>query len=76
MRTKWNMVSWMRVYTQKSHWGRSLVVQWVEDLVLSLQRTGHCCGTGSIPGPGTSAGLRYGQKQQQKPKPKQQQKRH
>ena len=38
---------------EKLSWS-SLVVQWVKDPVLSLQ-WGHCCGAGSIPGPGTSA---------------------
>ena len=37
-------------------------MQWVKDLALSLQQLGHCQGTGSIPGPGTSTCHRGGQK--------------
>ena len=37
----------------------SLVAQWVGDPVLSLQRLRSCCGTGSIPYPGTSTCPRH-----------------
>ena len=45
-------------------WGMwiSPVAQQVKDLVLSLQQPGCCRGSGSIPGPGTSTCLVYGQK--------------
>ena len=36
----------------------SLEAQRVKDLALSLLCLGHCCGVGSIPGPGTSCATR------------------
>ena len=45
---------------------RSLVAQQVKDPTLPLQRLGPLCGAGSIPGPGTSACCRLGQKKKKK----------
>ena len=47
--------------------GSSHVAQWVKDLALSLD---HCCGLGSIPGPGISACQGCSQKQKKKKKRK------
>ena len=47
--------------------GSSLVAQWIKDLVLSLQRFRLLFGMGSIPGPGTSTGHGYSQKNKTHP---------
>ena len=48
-------VSMLTIKHVSRHWS-SPGVQWVKDVALSLQQLGGCCGTGSIPGPGTSGG--------------------
>ena len=54
-----NSLEWIA----KPDFRSSPVVQCVKDPVLSPQGWGHCCGAGSVPGPGTSAchGLRQKQ---------------
>ena len=42
------------------------MAQQVKDPTLPLQRLGPLCGAGSIPGPGTSACCRLGQKKKKK----------
>ena len=42
------------------------MAQQVRDPALSLHGLGRCCGTGSIPGPGTSAYCKHSQKKERK----------
>ena len=48
----------------------SLVAQWVKNPALSLCALGHCCGTGLISGPGTSACCGCSQKKRTEKKEK------
>ena len=48
------------VLVLKSYLCSSLVEQQVKNPVFLLQWSGHCCGTGSVPGPGTSTCCRRG----------------
>ena len=46
----------------------SLLAQWVKYPALSVICLGHCCGSGLILGPGTSACLEHSQKKKMYPK--------